>query len=295
MSIRSIRNEHLSKLAGSYLFPVIAKRKAEFLKERPDAKLISMGMGDTTQPLPQVIADSIANFAKGMATPEGYCGYHPPIQKEVATKISQLFYPPGAVKPDEVFMSDGSKCDLARLQQLWSSNCKVALQDPAYPVYVDDTVIAGRTGNYNSSTGFYDGICYMPCNAENNFFPDLSVAENCDILVFCNPNNPTGAVADRAQLETLVKFCSERKILLLYDAAYARYITDPNLPRSIFEIDGARKIAIETNSFSKLAGFTGMRLGWTVIPDEVEYQDGRKLKDDFSRMYAIFLLHFDII
>jgi len=161
----------------------------------------------------------------------------------------------------------------------------VAIPSPAYPAYVDDTVISGHTKGFVEKTGEYEGITYMPCTPEADFFPDLEKAKDVDIMYFCNPNNPTGACASKAQLEKLVKFCIDNAILLIYDAAYAVYIRDEDKPKSIYEIDGARKIAIESNSFSKLAGFTGVRLGWSIVPKEIKCGNGKLIRDDYNRVF----------
>ena len=256
MPVTCPRNENFAKLSAGYLFPVINKKKQEFLAANPGAKLISLGIGDTTHPLPAPIDDAMANYAKGMATLEGYEGYDPKSEGPLKEKIASQLYK-GMIKPDEVFVSDGSKCDLGRLQFLFGSKAKVATQDPAYPVYVDSSVIAGRSGMCNPDTKQYDGITYMPCTPDNGFYPDISVAKDCDILMFCNPNNPTGACATKAQLTELVNFCRTNGQILVFDSAYSAFITDPNCPKSIYEIEGAKECAIETSSFSKLAGFTG--------------------------------------
>lgn len=289
-TIRTPRNPNFAKLSAGYLFPIVAKKRREYAAANPDKKVISLGVGDTSHPLPEVVAKAMADYAAGLGTVGGYSGYDPVIVEPVKAGIIDNFYKDMGVTPDEVFVSDGSKCDLARFQTLWDGSAKVAIPDPAYPAYVDDTVISGHTGEFNKEKMGYDGITYMPCNPENDFFPDMSKASHCDILYFCNPNNPTGACANRSQLEQLVKFCTDNKILLVFDAAYAVYIRDADKPKTIFEIPGARNIAIETNSFSKSAGFTGVRLGWTVIPSEIKYGDGQALKDDYNR---VFNTHFN--
>jgi len=289
-TIKTPRNSNFAKLSAGYLFPIVAKKRREYAAAHPDKKVISLGVGDTTHPLPKVVAKAMSDYALGLGTVEGYSGYDPVIVDPVKAEIIKNFYAKMEVTADEVFVSDGSKCDLARFQTLWEGSAKVAIPDPAYPAYVDDTVISGHTGGFNKEKMGYDGIVYMPCNPDNDFFPDLSAAKGCDILYFCNPNNPTGACANRKQLEQLVKFCTEEQILCVFDAAYATYIRDADKPKSIFEIPGARKIAIETNSFSKSAGFTGVRLGWTVVPTEVKYGGGASLRDDYNR---VFNTHFN--
>jgi LL-diaminopimelate aminotransferase len=285
-TIRAPRNENFSKLSAGYLFPVVAKKRREYAAAHPDKKVISLGVGDTTHPLPEVISKAMADFATGLGTAPGYSGYDPAITDDLKKLLAETFYSAAGVTADEVFVSDGSKCDLSRFQTLWNEKAKVAIPDPAYPAYVDDTVISGHTGEFNKEKMGYDGITYLPCTKENDFFPDITLAKDCDIMYFCNPNNPTGACASKAQLESLVKFCIENQILLVYDAAYAAYIRDADRPKTIFEIEGARKIAIETNSFSKLAGFTGVRLGWTVVPKDIKYGSGHTLRDDYNRVFG---------
>jgi len=240
---------------------------------------------------PHVVAKAMADYAMGLATEDGYSGYDPVIIDDVKKALVDVMYKGTSVTTGEIFVSDGSKCDLARFQTLFKgAGCKVAIPDPAYPAYVDNSVISGMTEEYEEgpggTAGGYKGITYLKCRKENNFFPDISQAKDCDIIYFCNPNNPTGACATRTQLEELVKLCIDNKILLIYDAAYAYYIRDEDKPKTIFEIPGAETIAIETNSFSKLAGFTGVRLGWTVIPSAITYPDGSLVKNDFNRVFG---------
>jgi LL-diaminopimelate aminotransferase len=185
-------------------------------------------------------------------------------------------------QPGEVFVSDGSKCDIGRLQMMFGAETTVALQDPAYPVYVDSSVIMGMTGAHDGA-GF-GGVSYMLCRPDNDFFPDLAAAPRTDVIFFCSPNNPTGAAATRAQLTELVAFARANGSIIVYDAAYALYISDPDCPRTIYEIPGAEECAIETCSFSKYAGFTGVRLGWTVVPEQLRYADGAPVLADFNRI-----------
>ncbi len=198
-------------------------------------------------------------------------------------KIASVLYD-GIISADEVFVSDGAKCDIMRVQQMFGPGVVSAVQDPSYPVYVDTSVMMGQTGNIAEETKQYDNIVYMPCTAENEFFPDYSSLPRADVVYFCSPNNPTGAAATREQLKGLVDTCRERGSILVFDAAYAPFIRDPEVPKSIFEIEGARDVAIEVNSFSKYAGFTGVRLGWTVIPSDLTFSDGSLVRDDFNRV-----------
>lgn len=267
------RNPNMQLLSSSYLFPEIGKRKREFLSQHPNVTLHPLGVGDTTEPLPPSVTSSLKEAAALMGCIEGYIGYGPEqgieeLRKEIAHTLYQ-----NAVDPSEVFVSDGAKCDIGRLQVLFGGDIAIAVQDPAYPVYVDGSLIQG-----------VKRIVYLPCLPENQFFPDLTPAKDVDILYFCNPNNPTGAACTRAQLEELVAFAKNHSILLLFDTAYASYITDPSLPKSIYEIEGAKDIAIEIGSFSKLAGFTGIRLGWTVVPEALKYQNGHSIRSDWNRI-----------
>jgi len=221
----------------------------------------------------------------GLGTLEGYSGYGPDQGPSLVREaLCQRLYSSLGRTPSEIFVSDGSKCDIGRLQMMFGSDVSVALQDPAYPVYVDSSIIMGMTGEYNGTN--FDGISYMECRPDNDFFPDLDKAPATDIIFFCSPNNPTGAAATREQLTKLVNFARKNGSIIVYDAAYALYITDPNCPRSIYEIPGAEECAIETGSFSKYAGFTGVRLGWTVVPEQLRYADGFPVKNDFARIMS---------
>ena len=276
------RNSGFENLTAGYLFPEVARRRREYLASHPDAKIISLGIGNTTEPLPEYIAKKMSDYVMGLATKEGYSGYGDEQGlTQLREKIAQVFYP-GLVSGDEVFISDGAKCDIARIQTLFGANVKVAVQDPAYPVYVDGSVIVGAAGKNNGSG--YEGITYMPCLPENNFFPDLSKIEKNSIIYFCSPNNPTGAVSTKEDLKKLVDFANANDCIIVFDAAYREFIRDEKLPKSIFEIDGSRTCAIEINSFSKPAGFTGVRLGWSVVPKELKFADGTPVHQDWNRV-----------
>ncbi len=279
------RNPYLAKLQAGYLFPEINRRKNEFLKEEPEAKLISLGIGNTTEPLTSHIAGELQSACTSMTTRAGYSGYGAEQGFDsLREKISEVMYK-GIVQPDEIFISDGAKCDAGRLQMLFGSNIKVAVQDPAYPVYVDSAVMMGQTGDYNPEKGLFDGIHYLACSPENNYFPKASeLPDEVDLIFICSPNNPTGAVATREQLQELVDAAKERTAIIVFDAAYSMFIQDPELPRSIFEIPGAREVAVEINSFSKSAGFTGVRLGWSVVPNELCFDDGTPVRNDWNRV-----------
>lgn len=267
------RNVNMSVLKASYLFPEINQRKREFLAQHPEASLISLGIGDTTEPIPSSIVRSLVEASAGLGTVEKYSGYGAEQgAKVLREKIASKIYG-NRVSPEEVFVSDGAKCDLGRLQMLFGSEVSIAVQDPAYPVYIEGSLIQG-----------VKEIVSMPCCPENQFFPDLTTIPRTDLIYFCSPNNPTGAVATKRQLESLVQFARKNRSILLFDAAYANYIRDPSLPKSIFEIEGAKEVAIEIGSFSKLAGFTGVRLGWTVVPEALKYDDGTSVKADWNRL-----------
>jgi LL-diaminopimelate aminotransferase len=282
------RNPHLAKLQSGYLFPEINKRKHRFLEQNPQARLISLGIGDTSEPIPLPIVEGLKQEAIALGTREGYTGYGPekgssPLRKRIAEELYQ-----NRVDSEEVFISDGSKCDIGRLQILFGSQSTIAVQDPSYPVYIDTGVILGQTGPYTPFSSGYDKIVYMPCRPENGFFPDLTEVKPTNLIYFCSPNNPTGAVATHEQLTLLVKWAQEHRSILIYDAAYSAYIQDPHLPRSIYEIEGARNVAIELGSFSKMIGFTGVRLAWSIIPKTLCFEDGSSVHQDWSRIHSTF-------
>lgn len=208
--------------------------------------------------------------AEKLGVKESYSGYGAEQGMQgLREKISEVLYE-GRIKPEEVFVSDGAKCDIQRLQNMFGPTVKSAVQDPSYPVYVDTSVMMGQTGELDEATSQYKDIVYMPCTAENGFYPDIAKSPRADVVYICSPNNPTGVAATRKQLEETVRICKERGSILVFDAAYAPFIRSPGVPKSIFEIEGARDVAIEVNSFSKYAGFTGVRLGWTVIPEDLK-------------------------
>jgi len=278
------RNPNLTKLQAGYLFPEIARRRRKVAADNPDKKIISLGIGNTTEALLPYITKSLEKASHDLGTKEGYTGYGDEQGlTALREKIAEVFYK-GNIKPDEVFISDGAKCDCGRLQVMFGSHVTIAVQDPAYPVYVDGSVILGATGNYNQKKALFDNIVYMPCTPENNFFPDLSKVPRTDLIYFCSPNNPTGAVATKEQLTKLVAFAKKNKSIIIFDSAYAEFISDPKLPKSIFEIPGSREVALEVSSFSKPIGFTGVRLGWCVIPMELKYDDGTPVNKDWNRI-----------
>jgi len=280
------RNPNFAKLAGGYLFPEIGRRRTAYLEENPEMadRIISLGIGDTTEPIPPHILSGLVGGASKLGTKEGYSGYGAEQgMGDLREKIATVLYN-GIIQPEEVFVSDGAKCDIMRVQQMFGPNVISAVQDPSYPVYVDTSVMMGQTGDIDETTSQYQNIVYMPCNAENEFFPNYADHPRADIVYFCSPNNPTGAAATKEQLTSLVQTCKERGSILVFDAAYAPFVRDPNVPKSIFEIEGARDVAIECNSFSKYAGFTGVRLGWTVVPSDLTFADGTPVRNDFNRV-----------
>lgn len=278
------RNKNLAKLQAGYLFPEINRRKRELMERNPGAKIISLGIGDTTEPLTPHITEALVGAGKGLGTREGYSGYGAEQGfASLRAAIAEKFYG-GLVDSEEVFVSDGAKCDVGRIQVLFGSDATVAVQDPSYPVYVDGSVILGQTGDFDKARAQFDGIAYMTCNPENGFFPDLSQVPRTDLIYFCSPNNPTGAVSTREQLSSLVDFARENRSIIVFDAAYSCFIQDDSLPRSIFEIEGSRETALEISSFSKSIGFTGVRLGWSVVPNDLEFEDGTPVKKDWTRI-----------
>ncbi|PIN11712.1 Kynurenine aminotransferase, glutamine transaminase K [Handroanthus impetiginosus] len=279
------RNRKMERLQHNYLFPEICARELEHIKKYPNAKVITLGVGDTTQPLPDVVASSMSNYANKLATPTGYRGYGPEQgSKELRRAIAEKFYKDMNIKGTEIFISDGAQGDICRLQLLFGSDMSIAVQDPTFPAYVDSSVIIGQTGDVEKGSGSYQKIEYMKCGPQNSFFPDLSRTTPTDIIFFCSPNNPTGHAANWEQLEQLVQFAQQNGSIIVYDSAYAVYITDGRSPRSIYQVPGAKKVAIEVSSFSKIAGFTGVRLGWTVVPEELLYSNGLAVINDFNRI-----------
>lgn len=276
------RNTGFKNLTAGYLFPEVARRRREYQEKNKDAKIISLSIGNTTEPLPKFIAKAMADYSMSLSTLEGYSGYGDEQgNSALRAKIAEVWYK-GMATPDEVFISDGAKCDIARIQTLFGSKVKVAVQDPSYPVYVDGSVIIGAAGK-NTGKG-YKGVTYMPCVPENNFFPDLSKIKKNSLIYFCSPNNPTGACATKEDLKKLVDFANANGCIIIYDAAYREFIRDEKLPKTIFEIEGSRTCAIEINSFSKPAGFTGVRLGWSIVPNELKFADGTSVNRDWNRV-----------
>ncbi len=275
-------NENFLKLQAGYLFPEIGRRKKAFQEANPDAKIISMGIGDVTQPLAPAVVEAMKKAVDEMGRSETFRGYDDGgIGYEFLRQaIRDNDYKSRGVNIDidEIIVSDGAKCDTGNMQEVFGLDNVVAVSDPVYPVYVDTNVMAGRTGG-PAKQGRYEGIVYMPCTEENNFVPDLP-KEKVDLIYLCFPNNPTGAVATKKQLKKWVDYARENKAIILFDAAYEAFISEADIPHSIYEIDGAKEAAIEFRSFSKTAGFTGLRCAFTVIPKKLKAytKDGRAVE-----------------
>ena len=263
-------NEHYAKLQGGYLFPEIGRRVAAFQQAHPDGELIRLGIGDVTLPLAPALVEALRAAVEELGTSEGFHGYGPE-QGYAFLRDAIAEHDFGArgveVAPDEIFVSDGSKQDSGNIQEIFGQDCSIAVTDPVYPVYVDTNVMAGRTGDADEN-GRFAGIRYLPATADNGFVPGPP-AQRVDLVYLCSPSNPTGAVASRESLEAWVGWAREHDAVLIFDAAYDAFIQDPALPHSIYEIPGARECAIEMRSFSKRAGFTGVRCAYTVIPKEL--------------------------
>lgn len=267
-------NANYQKLQAGYLFPEIGKRVRNYRAAYPDSNIIPLGIGDVVLPVPDPIADAIRAGVDELQQRATFKGYGPEQGYDfLRTAIAEHYQSQGAdVSPDEVFVSDGSKCDTGNIQEIFSLNNVVAITDPVYPVYVDTNVMAGRTGPADES-GRYAGLVYMPMTAENGFDPALP-DQHVDLIYLCSPNNPTGAVLSRASLQKWVDYARDSRAIILYDAAYEAFISDADTVHSIFELPGARDVAIEFRSFSKTAGFTGLRCASTVVPRGLKALDG---------------------
>jgi len=272
-------NPHYAKLAAGYLFPEIGRRVAAYQKEHPEASLIRLGIGDVVLPLPRAVRDAMHAAIDEMGTEQGFHGYGPEQGYEFLREAiaEHDFRARGVeVAASEIFVSDGSKCDSGNIQEIFAADARLAVPDPVYPVYVDTNVMAGRTGGADKS-GRYAGIVYLPGTEQNGFRPEPP-SEPVDVVYLCFPNNPTGSVADRTMLADWVAWARKNDSILLFDAAYEAYITDTDVPHSIYEIDGAREVAIEFRSYSKTAGFTGTRCAYIVVPNELTGDsDGKRV------------------
>ncbi len=280
-------NSNYLKLPGSYLFSTIAKKVREYAEENPGADIIRLGIGDVTQPLAPEIINALHSAVDEMGNKDTFKGYAPDLGYEfLRNTIAETDYKSRGcdISADEIFVSDGAKCDCGNIQEIFSTDNTIAVCDPVYPVYVDSNVMAGRSGEYDKAAGCYKGIIYMPCTAENDFTPDLP-GEVPDLIYLCFPNNPTGAVITKDKLQKWVDYANDHGSIILYDAAYEAYISQDEIPHSIYECSGAKVCAIEFRSFSKTAGFTGLRLGFTVIPRELK-ADGVSLHPLWARRHG---------
>ncbi len=281
-------NDNYLKLPGSYLFSTIAKKVNAYKGEHPDKQIISLGIGDVTQPLAPAIIERLHSAVDEMADAKTFKGYAPDLGYEFLRKtITENDYTARGVDiaPDEIFVSDGAKSDSANIQEIFSLDNKIAVCDPVYPVYVDSNVMAGRTGTYDAATGLWSDVIYMPCHAENGFAPEFP-KENPDLIYLCFPNNPTGATITKAQLQEWVDYANKIGAVIIYDAAYEAYISEEGVPHTIYECEGARTCAIELRSFSKNAGFTGTRLGFTVVPKDLKDANGVALHGLWARRHG---------
>ena len=264
-------NRNYLKFPGSYLFSTIGKKVREYSAAHPEAKIIRLGIGDVTQPLAPAVITALHDAVEEMGKAETFRGYAPDLGYDFLRKaIAEKDYLSRGceISPDEIFVSDGAKCDCGNIQEIFGTENTIAVCDPVYPVYVDSNVMAGRTGEYDSETGRFRNVIYLPCTADNDFAPELP-EEVPDLIYLCFPNNPTGAVITKDKLQRWVDYANEHGSVILYDAAYEAYISERNVPHSIYECENAKTCAIEFRSFSKTAGFTGLRLGFTVVPKEL--------------------------
>lgn len=281
-------NENYLKLPGSYLFSTIGKKVREFQAANPDKEIIRLGIGDVTQPLAPAIIERLHSAVDEMGVQETFKGYAPDLGYEfLRSSISKNDYKARGVDIaiDEIFISDGAKCDSGNIQEIFALDNKIAVCDPVYPVYVDSNVMAGRTGTYDSETGLWSNVIYMPCKEENGFAPELP-SDTPDIIYLCFPNNPTGATIKKEQLQMWVDYANRVGAVIIYDAAYEAYISEEDVPHTIYECDGAKSCAIELRSFSKNAGFTGTRLGCTVVPHALKSADGTELNPLWARRHG---------
>ncbi|MCI7132025.1 MAG: LL-diaminopimelate aminotransferase [Lachnospiraceae bacterium] len=268
-------NDNYQKLPGSYLFSTIAKKVAAFSEANPDKTIIRLGIGDVTQPIAPAIIDAMHKAVDEMADAKTFRGYAPDLGYEFLRKaIADNDYKARGcdIEADEIFVSDGAKSDSGNIQEIFGADNRIAVCDPVYPVYVDSNVMAGRTGTYDAATGMWSNVIYMPCTRENNFVPEFP-KETPDMIYLCLPNNPTGTTITKAQLQEWVDYANKVGAVIIYDGAYEAYISEDDVAHSIYECEGAKTCAIELKSFSKNAGFTGVRLGYTVVPKELKCGD----------------------
>lgn len=280
-------NSDYTLLRSSYLFSTIAKKVKEYEQANPEANIIRLGIGDVTRPLSPTIIDSLHKAVDEMAAAETFRGYAPDLGYEfLRSAIARNDYELRGcdIAADEIFVSDGAKSDSGNIQEIFSKDCKVAVCDPVYPVYVDTNVMAGRAGTYDETSGKWSNIIYMPCTKETGFLPEIPT-ETPDLIYLCFPNNPSGSTMTKDRLQEWVDYAVRNKAIIIYDAAYESYISEDDVPHSIYECEGARECAIELRSFSKNAGFTGVRLGFTVIPKTLMV-DGVTLHSLWARRHG---------
>ena len=279
-------NDNYLKLQAGYLFPEISRRISEFTQANPEANVIRLGIGDVTKPLVPAVLKAFHQGVDEMADAATFHGYGPEQGYDWLAQIivDKAYKPLGVdLKTSEVFISDGSKCDSGNILDIFDLGNKVAIGDPVYPVYNDTNVMVGRSGQMDDK-GYYEGLVYMPCTEENGFNPDFPT-EKVDLIYLCFPNNPTGTVASKEQLQAWVKYAIDNDAVILFDAAYEAFITEADIPHSIYEIEGAKQCAIEFRSFSKTAGFTGVRCGLTVVPEELMGTTAEGEKYSFNKLW----------
>ncbi len=283
-----IANQDYLKLPGSYLFSTVAKKTNAYIETHPEAKIIRLGIGDVTQPLPKAVIEALHKAVDEQAMAATFRGYAPDLGYDFLREaIAKNDYADRGcdIGADEIFISDGAKSDSANIQEIFEKDCKIAVGDPVYPVYVDSNVMAGRTGEYDPQTQTWSNVIYMPCLEENHFAPQIP-EETPDLIYLCFPNNPTGATITKDELQKWVDYANRVGAVILFDSAYEAYISEDNVPHTIYECDGARTCAIELRSFSKNAGFTGLRLGATVIPKELKDRNGQALHPLWTRRHG---------
>ena len=280
-------NENYLKLQGSYLFSTIAKKVAAYAEAHPDKQLIRLGIGDVTQPIAKPMIDALHSAVEEMGQAGTFRGYAPDLGYDfLRNAIAEEYKDRGCdIAADEIFVSDGAKSDSGNIQEIFAADARVAVCDPVYPVYVDSNVMAGRAGSWDPERQRYDRLIYMPCTEANGFAPEFP-RETPELIYLCYPNNPTGMTATKTQLQSWVDYANKIGAVILFDAAYEAYITEPDVPHSIYECEGARTCAIEIRSFSKNAGFTGLRLGFTVVPKDLKAEDGTTLHTLWARRHG---------
>ena len=280
-------NTNYQKLPGSYLFSDIAKKVSAFTQEHPEADIVRLGIGDVTQPIAPAMIEAMHKAVDEMGDAKTFRGYAPDLGYDFLRNaiVTHDYQARGcAITADEIFVSDGAKSDSGNIQEIFAQDNRIAVCDPVYPVYIDSNVMAGRTGEYDAATQTWSNVIYMPCTAENNFVPEFP-KENPDIIYLCLPNNPTGTTLTKEQLQMWVDYANRIGSVIIYDAAYEAYISESNVAHTIYECEGARTCAIEIRSFSKNAGFTGVRLGFTVVPKDLVC-DGVSLHDMWARRHG---------